>query len=246
MANEKITELPSVIEALSADIIYAVQGGVSVQETLEQVLDLSRSTLIANYAGNPNGNVAGTTYSLCWDSSDNFLWICTTSGTAGTAVWKPCVGTMTNGQTIIGSTGAVPSKATLTAGTGITISNAAGSITIAGTGSGMSWTVVTAASATMSADNGYIANRGSLVTLTLPASSSVGTTMSIVGQGAGGWLIAQGAGQQIQVGSSASTSGAGGSVASTNRYDSINLICITANTTWVTQGAPQSSGLTIV
>lgn len=42
--------------------------------------------------------------------------------------------TMTNGQVIIGSTGGTPTAATLTQGSGVTISNAAGSITISGTG----------------------------------------------------------------------------------------------------------------
>jgi hypothetical protein len=46
------------------------------------------------------------------------------------------LGPLTNGQLIIGSTGSAPVAATLTAGTGITVTNAAGSITIAATGSG--------------------------------------------------------------------------------------------------------------
>lgn len=43
------------------------------------------------------------------------------------------LGVATNGQIPIGSTGADPVLATLTAGTGITITNAAGSITVATT-----------------------------------------------------------------------------------------------------------------
>lgn len=50
------------------------------------------------------------------------------STSAGVPVWSS---TMTNGQIIIGSTGATPTAATLTQGTGITITNGAGSITIA-------------------------------------------------------------------------------------------------------------------
>lgn len=47
---------------------------------------------------------------------------------------------LTNGQIVIGSTGSTPTPGTITAGTGITVTNAAGSITIAtsGTGSGSS------------------------------------------------------------------------------------------------------------
>ncbi len=43
---------------------------------------------------------------------------------------------LTNGQLLIGSTGADPSATTLTAGSGVTITNAAGSITIAASGGG--------------------------------------------------------------------------------------------------------------
>jgi hypothetical protein len=53
------------------------------------------------------------------------------TSSTGVPAWS---GTMTNGQLIIGSTGATPTAATLTAGTGISITNAAGSITIAATG----------------------------------------------------------------------------------------------------------------
>jgi hypothetical protein len=48
------------------------------------------------------------------------------------------LGTATNGQIVIGSTGALPVLATLTSGPGILITNAAGSITIGATGSVMS------------------------------------------------------------------------------------------------------------
>jgi hypothetical protein len=72
------------------DIICAVQGaslpnvlGLSVQETLQQVYNLFQSNIILFYAGNPNGFVAGTTYQLCWDTVDQILYVCTTSGTAG-------------------------------------------------------------------------------------------------------------------------------------------------------------------
>lgn len=111
---------------------------------------------------------------------------------------------------------------------------------------GFSWNTITATSAQMYSDNGYFANNAGLVTLTLPATSVVGDEIAVCGQGAGGWLIAQGAGQQIHIGSVASTLGAGGSVASTNQYDSLRLVCIVASTIWTLVGAPQSAGLTIV
>jgi len=81
------TSLPTVAVATPADIICAVQGGVSVQETLQQVLSLNLQNTILNYPGNPNGNVAGTVYQFCWDTTDDILYICTTSGIATLAVW---------------------------------------------------------------------------------------------------------------------------------------------------------------
>jgi hypothetical protein len=60
----------------------------------------------------------------------------------------------------------------------------------------------------------------------------VGDVIEIVGEGAGGWLIAQNASQEIRFGDVVTTNGVGGSLASTNAGDCISLVCITANTTW--------------
>jgi len=151
---------------------------------------------------------------------------------------------MTNGQILIGSTGATPVPATLTAGAGISIAESAGGITIAGTGSGIGWTEVTGTTQAGAADSGYVINNAGVVTVTLPATAAFGTIISIVGKGAGGWKIDHGTGQNIQVGAS-STTPTTGSVASTNQFDSIDLICTTADTTWTTQSGFIGS-LTIV
>ncbi len=48
----------------------------------------------ATYAGNPNGHVAGNAGvdgvsfpTLLWDTTNNLLWVCVTTGTTATAVW---------------------------------------------------------------------------------------------------------------------------------------------------------------
>ena len=148
---------------------------------------------------------------------------------------------MTNGQVLIGSTGATPVPATITGTAGITVTNAAGSITISGGGGGYTWTEVTGVSQAMSANNGYITNNPALVTLTLPATAALGTTISIAGKGAGGWKIAQNAGQEIFFGSSATTIGATGYLQSTQQFDSIELLCITADTQWTVITGPQGA-----
>ena len=133
----------------------------------------------------------------------------------------------TDGQVIIGSTAGAPAAATISAGAGISITNASNSITIAATGAGFAWTDVTGATQTIVAENGYLANRGLGVAFTLPASGTVGDVFSIVGL-QGSWTLAQAANQQIKFGSSATSVGVGGSLASTNAGDCVE--CVATNT----------------
>jgi len=407
--EEMFTDLPTVSNALMSDIICAVQGfvdssnpGLSVKETLQQVYNLFQSNIILFNSGNPNGFVEGSTYQFCWDTVNDILWLCTTSGTSSTAVWTraninsgytttatsggtttltigsfywqfftgssnqtvvmPVTSTLsegmtwsivnnssgtvtvessgantivtlsagqralvtcilnsgtsasswyaamtgsgggvtsitgtahqviasastgavtlsapqdidtissptfagltlsspltqanggtqnstplTNGQLWIGNTGNPPSRATLTAGSGVSITNAAGSISISGTAASIGWNVVTT-NTSMIAENGYITNSGSLITLTLPTTAVVGSAIAVTGLGSGGWTIAQNSSQNIKIGSSTSTTGVGGSISSTNSEDSLYLVCIVTDTTWTTLGAPQGN-LTIV
>lgn len=153
---------------------------------------------------------------------------------------------LTNGQLWIGSTGIAPVAANVTAGTNITITNTAGGIQIAASGSGsFSWNMVTGTTQAMSSNNGYIANNAGLVTFTLPTTSIIGDELEMIGKGAGGWIITQGSGQQIIFGSSSTTLGVGGSLASTNIRDSVYLVCTVANTEWTVGSAPQGI-LTVV
>lgn len=101
------------------------------------------------------------------------------------------------------------------------------------TGGGISWVDVTGTTQQMAINTGYVSDNGSLVTLTLPATAAFGDVVEVAGKGAGGWKIAQNAGQIIHCGQWSTTSGTGGSVASTNQYDGIMLLCVTANTTFV-------------
>lgn len=242
MANEKFTDLPAALSANLTDIICAVQGfppGTSVQQTLQQVINLGLTQIVLNNAGNPNGAVAGTRYQLLWDTTDTILYVCTTSGNAATAVWTPVIGQLTNGQLRIGSTGLPPVAATLTAGSGISITNGAGSITIASSGGGLTWTEVTTTPITIALNTGYIVNRGGGVTFNLPALMVQGGVFGIVGK-SGTWVIQAGAGQTIGVGINSSS--VGGSLTSANALDSGQWVNVTANTTWSSIGGPQTAG----
>jgi hypothetical protein len=139
---------------------------------------------------------------------------------------------LTNGQLAIGSTGADPSAATLTAGTGVSIVNGAGAITINAVGSGLTWTVITASTQTMAVNNGYIANRAGTVAFTLPTTSAVGDLLAVTGiNTATGWSIGYTTNQQIFLGTASATLTTG-SLASTNIRDTVYLVCVVANLTW--------------
>jgi len=97
----------------------------------------------------------------------------------------------------------------------------------------LAWSEVTGTSQTAAVNNGYITNNAALVTVTLPTTIAVGQTVRVAGKGAGGWRIAQSAGQQIHFGAVDSTLGATGYIGSTNRYDCVELLCITANLEFV-------------
>jgi hypothetical protein len=272
---ERVSELDPVLASDLSDVIYAIQDGVSIRESLQQVVELGHSYTVLHYAGNPNGSVAGILYQFCLDTTNNKLYICTTAGTTATAVWTimgaaivapiqggtgvssptartipvaqgstafTFLGPLTNGQLLVGSTGANPVPATITAGTNISVTNGAGTIAIAASGAAsFGWTEVTGTTQAISINNGYISSNVALVSLSLPITSVVGSRIEIVGKGAGGWRITQGASQQIQIGSNATTVGAAGTASSSNRYDSIILVCTTADTIWTSVGAPEGS-----
>jgi hypothetical protein len=148
------------------------------------------------------------------------------SNTTGTGALAAV--TLTNGQLAIGSTGASPAAGTISAGAGITVSNGAGTITIASTGAGFTWHDVTGGSATVAAQNGYIADKSTLTTFTLPTNNALGDTIVIVGKGTGGWTIVYTTNQNIIFGSSTTTT-TSGSLSSTNTNDCCWLVCTTAS-----------------
>ena len=233
----KISQLPVASVVNSADLFVIVQAGVTKQATESLViagLGLGSLAFINSPCPAPNGGTgvaSPTAHSLPvaeGTSAFNFL------------------GPLNNGQLLIGSTGADPVAANIVAGTNISVVNTAGGIQISASGSGgITWTHVTGTSQTMAANAGYIADNVGLVTLALPATSNIGDELFIVGKGSGGWTVSQVGSQTIIIGSSSSTPGSGGSIASSNAKDSIYLVCTVANTEWTSVGGPQGA-ITIV
>jgi hypothetical protein len=107
----------------------------------------------------------------------------------------------------------------------------------------MSTNVVAGIAQDVEIDSRYVPTNVAQTSFQLPVSAAVGDRVTIGGQGAGGWILLTGAGQTIEVadvGASASTS-----VASSSRYDSIEIMCVLANTTWITLST-QTTGFVIV
>lgn len=94
------------------------------------------------------------------------------------------------------------------------------------------YVVVPDATAVMVPFKAYRPTNASLTTFTLPASCPEGAVISIEGMGAGGWAIAQGAGQMIVYGDLSTTAGVAGKVSSLHERDVIKLRCIAADTTY--------------
>jgi hypothetical protein len=143
------------------------------------------------------------------------------------------IGVGTNGQVIVGSTGADPAFATLTSSGGtITFATGANTLNLEATNPAVVWSVITA-NQTAAVNNGYICNKATTLELALPTTAAVGSIIEVTGiNTATGWQITQTTGQRIFFGTSATTSGASGSLTSTNIRDSIRIVCVVANTTW--------------
>ena len=142
------------------------------------------------------------------------------------------LGVAGNGQIPIGSIGGDPVLATITAGSGISIVNGPGTITIAATSGTFGWQIISA-SQTLAVDTGYVCvSPGGALALALPAISAVGTIIEVTLDGATSFQITQGAGQQIRDGNLSTTAGVGGSLTSTQQGDSLRMVCSVANLKW--------------
>jgi len=156
-----------------------------------------------------------------------------TSGSGNTVTVTAATDVATTYTADVGSAAPTANVLTVSGTAGISTSGAGSTLTISGSGGGVSWSEVTTTSQAMVADSGYLCNNAGLVTCTLPATAAQFTTLEVVGKGAGGWAIAQNAGQTIIWDeSNATTVGVGGSLASTDDYDRVRLMCTVTDTTW--------------
>lgn len=244
--------IPIILTPKGADLVqisYATPNAVAVYTTsggLDEVGPLTDGQILIGSTGNPavaatlsNGN------NITCTGGAGSISIAVTGTTqhavqiGGAAGQLADVAVGTNGQLLCGSTGAAPEFTTLTS-TGGTIAYTPGAHTLnleATVSGGLDWSEIVDASKTIVVNEGYVANRGTLITFTLPATAALGDIFAIVGKGAGLWKIAQNAGQTIHYGNADTTAGAGGSLAATLQYDCVDLVCITENTDFVVRNS---------
>jgi hypothetical protein len=144
---------------------------------------------------------------------------------SGVPAWQ----TLTAGQILVGTTAGAPASTVINSGTGILVANSSGSITINATGGGLASVAAASTPITAAINTAYYITDASQVTITLPAVAAAGSVVKIVGNGAGGWILAPGSGQTIKV----LTASASTSITTAEQYDCIEVYCTLANTTWV-------------
>lgn len=152
------------------------------------------------------------------------------------SVGDPAWVSMTNGQVLIGSTGGTPAANTIGVSGNLSTTTGPTSFSINTTGAAnYSFVDETTTSRTLTSFEGVFSDNVGLVTLTIPASCNDGDLFEVVGKGSGGWKIQANTGQTIHFGSNATS--VAGSLASTNQYDSMQFVCVTANTTFVVRSS---------
>jgi len=207
-------EVPANLGPLTnGQLVIGSTGVAPVAATLSNGNNITWTT----GAGTLTGNLTGTT--------DHTVQVGNATGSLTS------LAAATNGQLIIGSTGADPAVANLASADGsVTITNGAGTIDLAAA-TGLTWSVETGAAVAAAVNYGYITNRAGGITYTLPTTAAVGSIIKICSI-SGLATIAQNAGESIVFGLQTTTVGAGGSLVMTDDGDAIEIVCTVADTTW--------------
>ncbi len=98
-------------------------------------------------------------------------------------------------------------------------------------GTGITMNTASGTTQTAAVNNGYICTNASQCNVTLPATAAVGDIVKVMSQGAGGIKVTANTSQTVKGLGDTTTSA--GSVTPAAQYDTITVICVVANTTWV-------------
>jgi hypothetical protein len=153
-----------------------------------------------------------------------------TGVTTMTTAYAPvCAGTTATGNLQVASTGLSTSGYVLT-------SNGASALpSFQVVPAGMTWVTESTTSRALTANQAVICTNASLTTCTLPATAAVGDLFLLVAAGgAAVCKLAQNAGQKVNWISTPTTTGTGGSITSISQFTFLQVVCTTANTTFMT------------
>lgn len=116
-------------------------------------------------------------------------------------------------------------------------------VEVASAGGGFTWTLI-AANQTLAVNNGYFVHGGApLNNLLLPTTCVVGDTIKVWDIRGNGFTVTQSASQSVLVGSQSSMVGTGGSIASSQLGNLIEIICTVDNFTFT--AAPGMSSFNV-
>ena len=198
-----------------------ISGGTSGLTTIGSV-----STL--NLTGTLNVGHGGTA-----SASFNTTGVVITGATSTTALTSV---TLTDGQLAIGSSIGNPAAATITAGSGISVTNGHNSITIASSAgpSPTAWNDENSSFPVL-ANTGYFVT--ATATATLPAAPSQGDTVYFIVDTTSVLTVTANSGQVIRIGSVVSATA--GTATSNARGDAVILTYRTTGAAWIARSAPQ-------
>jgi len=150
----------------------------------------------------------------------------------------------TNGQVLLGSTGADPAFGTLTTTTGVAFTTGAGSLAVNVATGGYKINIASTGT-TAVIQNGYTVTQAAQTSFALPTTAAVGDRFFIASAtgNTNGWIITQAANQKIWAGASTTTTGVTGTLAGAI-HTSVELMCEIANLEFIVVGGSGLTGLT--
>lgn len=207
------------------DLIYTVDSAQFPEWYIVTAINKQAKTVTITQEVVASGDVVGP-----GASTDNALvrW----DGATGTLV-QNSVAILTDLGALSGLTGLISSGLTYPTADGtagqVLGTNGAGALAFINNAAG-SWVNSAATPVNMVANTQYLNNVVAAATFNMPATAAVGTMFELAGNGAGGWTIQMNAGQTANLNGSATS--VAGTLASTNQYNCIKLVCTVANTTF--------------
>src|SRR5215831_11463906 len=200
--RKQILPVPLAQHAHTASNLLGTLSGASLTGTIP---DARLSANVALLNGNPNFSGTVTAKGFVGDGGGltNLSGAALQPGSIANASLVDATvtaGKIASGQ-VVKSLNGLSDGVTLSAGPNVTLTPSGNNLQIsANSGAGgLSWQVVSGTSQQAQPNTGYLLTNDTQVTLTLPPSLNVGDVVRVSGSGAGGWKIAQNAGQSTLI-----------------------------------------------